>query len=90
VSRTPRLTDKIWDAFGLIFLFTTCIGSALAWRWPLFGGAITTAAILLYYVARSVDSGKFWNNLYFNLMLLAGILFMASDLIRRRKPGVRT
>ena len=72
------------DAFNLTWLFTACIGMVVAWRWPLIGGGITTAAILLYY-AVSLVTGSFLNNLYFNLMLLAGILFMVSAFVRRRK-----
>jgi hypothetical protein len=80
---TNRFKLNIRDALALTWLFITCIGMVVAWRWPFIGGAITTAGILLYY-AVSIVRGMFLNNEYFDLMLWASILFMVSAIIRRR------
>jgi hypothetical protein len=81
---TRPLPDKVWDVFALTWLFSVCLGLALAWRWPLIGGAIASGGILLYYVIDSIAFRRaFFGNLYFDLMFLAGVLFMASALVRR-------
>lgn len=74
----------VLDALRLTFLFMTCIGLMLAWRWPFVGGVISFVGILLYYAVDVVVRGSFVNILYFDLMLLAGILFMVCALIKRR------
>jgi hypothetical protein len=106
VTSTPPmkqvLGQKLGDAVGLTWLFTICIGLVVALRWPLIGGSITTAMILLGYAfsivvfrvvlgldyvaaARSVLLGP---GLFFNLMLITGILFMVSGYVRRRTSAV--
>jgi hypothetical protein len=78
-----RLTLK--EAVLMVLLLTTCIGLVLAWRWSLIGGATATAGMILFYAVEFFVSGhRPLNNLYFNLMLFTGILFLLSAIIRRR------
>jgi hypothetical protein len=84
-----RFTLSAVEAILMTFLFSTCIGMALAWRWPLIGGVISVTGILLYYAVDVVmRGGRFLNNVYFDLMLLAGVLFLLSAIIRRRMSAV--
>lgn len=73
--------------FELILMtlhLVTWIGLAVAWQWPFFGGLMAAAGTALYYAVDVAATGRFLNNVFFDLMFLAGILFMVSDLIRRR------
>jgi hypothetical protein len=79
-----RFTVSPVEAVMATLLVTTCIGMLIAWRWSFIGGVIVTSSILLYYaVDVLVRGGRFLTNPFFDLMLLAGILFMASALIKR-------
>jgi hypothetical protein len=81
-----RLTGR--EAALMACLMSTCSGLVLAWRWPFLGGLISTVGILLFYSIESIASQwRFFNNLYFNLMLVAGILFVLGALIKRRRSS---
>jgi hypothetical protein len=69
-------------------LLTTCFGMLLAWWWPFLGGVMASVGILLFY-AVDVEGrgGMFLNNLYFDLMLVTGLLFVLSVLLKRLMPG---
>ncbi len=72
------------EPIQMVFFWIACIGMVVAWRWPFVGGAIATAGILLFYAVDVVVRSRFLNNLYFDLMLLAGILFLLSAITRKR------
>jgi hypothetical protein len=82
-----RLTKT--EAIQMTFFFSTCIGMAIAWRWPLIGGAISTAGILLFFAVEFALTGWFPQGLFFYLMLLPGILFLSSAFLRRRMIAMR-
>jgi len=75
------------EAIQMTLLFTTCIGLVIAWRWPLLGGAISTGGMLLFLAVESAVTGRFPPQLVFHLMLLAGILFLLSAFVKRRKSA---
>jgi hypothetical protein len=75
------------EAVLMAYLLTTCVGMLLAWWWPFLGGVMASAGILLFYAVDVAGrGGKFLNNLYFDLMLLTGLLFVLSAWLKRHMP----
>jgi hypothetical protein len=72
------------EAVQMTLFLAACMGLVVAWRWPLVGGAISTGGMLLFFAVEAVVTGSFPKGIVFPLMLLAGILFLASGFIRRR------
>ena len=75
------------EAVQMIFFWTCCMGMLAAWRWELTGGSIATGAMVLFYITEYAITGHFPNGLAFRLLLLPGILFVLSGMIKslRRK-----
>jgi hypothetical protein len=75
------------EAIQLVFFLTTCLGLVLAWRWAVIGGAIATTGMLLFFVVEFAVRGRFPKGLVFDLMILSGILFVLSGLVRNRRSA---
>jgi hypothetical protein len=75
------------EVVQMIFFWTCCMGMLVGWRWELTGGCIATGAMVLFYITEYAITGRFPHGLAFRLLLLAGILFILSSIIRslRRK-----
>jgi hypothetical protein len=78
------------EAVQMIFFLTTCIGLVIAWRWELTGGAIATAAMLLFYCTELAVTGGFPRGWVFRLMLLPGFFFLISGLLEKRSSSTAT
>jgi hypothetical protein len=72
------------EALQMALFLATCMGMVVAWRWPLVGGALSTAGILLFFAVEFAVAGRFPRGPVFHLMLLPGILFLLSACVRRR------
>jgi hypothetical protein len=66
---------------------TTCIGLLVGWRWPLVGGAMSTGGMLLFLSVEFAVTARFPKGPDFHLMLLAGILFLLSGFVMRRRSA---
>jgi hypothetical protein len=75
------------EVVQMVFFWTCCMGMLAAWRWELTGGCIATGAMVLFYITEYVVTGHFPHGLAFRLLLLPGILFILSGIIKtlRRK-----
>jgi hypothetical protein len=80
-----RLTPL--EALQHALFLTTCIGLVAGWRWPLAGGALSTGGMLLFLSVEFAVTGRFPKGLVFYLMLLAGLLFLLSGSVSRRRPA---
>jgi len=76
------------EEIQMALLLTTCIGLVVAWRWQVLGGAIATGGLLLFLAVEFGVNGRFPKGLVFYLMLLPGLLFLLSGLVRRRTPAL--
>ena len=72
------------EAIQMTLFFTACAGLVVGWRTPLVGGAISAGAMLLFLTVEFTVTRRFPPQLIFHLMLLAGILFLSSALVKRR------
>jgi hypothetical protein len=77
------LTLKSIEAIQVTLFLTTCIGLIIALRWPFIGGAISTGGILLFFTVEVAVTGRIPGLGVFHLMLLSGVLFLLSGLIRQ-------
>jgi hypothetical protein len=68
----------------MIFFWTACIGMVLGWRWPMIGGALSVAAMALFFAVELAVTGKSPGGFVY-LMLLPGILFLVDGFIKRLK-----
>jgi len=75
---------KAVEAIQMTFFLTTCVGMVVAWRWPFLGGAMATAGMLCFFAVEFAVTGGLPKGLVFHLMLLTGLLFLLSALVRRR------
>jgi hypothetical protein len=71
------------EALEMVFLFTTCAGLLLAWRWEWMGGALAIAGVLLFQLVEFVTNGRLFNLWLFGAMLLAGALMLLSQVLGR-------
>jgi hypothetical protein len=71
------------EALQKTFFLACCAGMVIAWRWPLLGGAISTGGMVLFFAVEFAVTGGFPKGWVFHLMLLPGILFLMSGLLRR-------
>jgi hypothetical protein len=78
-----RLTAT--EALQHALLLTTCIGLVVGWRWQFVGGALCTGGMLLFFAVEFALTGRLPRGPVFHLMLLTGLLFLLSGLMRRRK-----
>jgi hypothetical protein len=76
-----RLTPS--EAVQMMFFWATCIGMMIAWRWELLGGGLATVSMTLFYLNELMLTGRFPHGFMFRLMLLPGLLFLASGISRR-------
>jgi hypothetical protein len=72
------------EAVQKVFFFTAVAGMVIAWRWEVIGGILATAGILLFFGTEFAVTGGFPKGWAFRLMLLPGIFFLLSALIRRQ------
>lgn len=70
-----RLRDVILFTF---FPIGTFAGMILAWRWELWGGALTVGSMVGFYVALWVMDGRFPRGPYFLLIAAPGFLFLTA------------
>jgi hypothetical protein len=75
------------EAIQLVCFLTAGSGLALAWRWAGIGGAIATTGMLLFFVVELVVRGRFSTGLVPELILLSGMLFILSGLVRNRRSA---
>jgi hypothetical protein len=78
------------EAIQMTLFFTTCIGMAVAWRWEVIGGLLSAAAIVLFFGVEFAVTGGFPRRLAFHLMLVPGILFATSGIMRQSRSGKLT
>jgi hypothetical protein len=78
------------EAIQMTLFFTTCIGMAVAWRWEVIGGLLSAAGIVLFFCVEFTVTGEFPRGLAFHLMLLPGILFATSGIMRQSRSGKLT
>jgi hypothetical protein len=72
------------EILQMVLFWTTCIGMVLAWRWPVIGGALSLGGMILFLTVELVVTGGFPRGLFFYLLLLPGLLFLADGFMRRR------
>jgi hypothetical protein len=68
----------------LVLLCMACTGMVVGWRWPVIGGALSLAGMLLFFAAAFAAQGGLPGGLLPYLMLLPGILFLADGFIGQR------
>ena len=56
----------------------------VAWRWQVIGGALSLGGMILFFAIEYAVRGGLPKGLILPLMLLPGVLFLLSSLIRRR------
>jgi len=76
---------SVTETVLIIGFFTTCIGMIVAWRRELIGGAMATTGILLFCGTESVVAGRFPKGLIIPLMVLPGLLFLVSGVLRKHR-----
>jgi len=76
------------EAILMTLFLTACAGLVVAWRWPVLGGAISTAGLLLFLTVEFAVNGRFPKGLFFYLMLLPGLLLVLSGLVCGRRPAL--
>lgn len=72
------------EPIQMVFFWITCIGMVVAWRWPMSGGAISVAGMILFFTVALAGKSELAGGFLPYLLLLPGILFLADGLIRRR------
>ena len=72
------------EVLQMVLFWTACVGMVLAWRWPVIGGALSLGGMILFFTVELAVTGGFPRGLFFYLMLLPGILFLADGFISRR------
>ena len=73
------------EALQHALFLAACVGLVAGWRWPFVGGAMSTSGMLLFFAVEFALTGNFPRGPVFHLMLLAGLLFLLSGLVRRRR-----
>jgi hypothetical protein len=73
------------ETIQMLFFWVACAGMVAAWRWELVGGAISLAAILAFFAVQFLVTGGFPKGLVIHLILLPGLLFIISSLMRGNK-----
>ena len=76
------------DAIQMVLFWITCAGMVAACRWELVGGAISPCAIFALFAVELSVTGELPKGLVFHLMLVPGVLFIISSLMKRRMPAV--
>jgi hypothetical protein len=76
------------EVLQMALFWTACVGMILAWRWPVIGGALSLGGIILFFTVELAMTGGFPRRLFFYLLLLPGILFLADGFIRLRMARV--
>jgi hypothetical protein len=71
----------------MALFWTACVGMVVAWRWPLVGGALSIGGMTLFFAVESAVTGRLPRGSFLYLMLLPGVLFLLSALIRRRRAA---
>jgi hypothetical protein len=72
------------ELIQMALFWTACAGMVVAWRWPVVGGALSLGGMILFLAVESAVTGRLPRGSFFYLMLLPGILFLLSTLVRRR------
>jgi hypothetical protein len=80
-----RLTAT--EALQHALFLAACVGLVAGWRWPFVGGAMSTSGMLLFFAVEFALTGNFPRGPVFHLMLLAGILFLLSGAVSRRRAA---
>jgi hypothetical protein len=76
------------EPIQMIFFWTACIGMLVAWRWEVIGGALSLVAMLLFFAVEFAVNGRAPGGLILYLIVLPGILFLLSGVIRKH-PATR-
>jgi hypothetical protein len=72
----------------MVCFWTACIGMMVAWRWEVIGGALSLGGMLCFLAVEFAVRGGLPRGLMLYLMLLPGLLFLLSGLVRRRMPAL--
>jgi hypothetical protein len=72
------------EVLQMVLFWTACVGMVLAWRWPVIGGALSLSGMMLFFTVELAVTGGFPRGLFFYLMPLPGLLFLADGFMRRR------
>jgi hypothetical protein len=68
----------------MALFWTACIGMVIAWRWQVIGGVLSLGGMILFFAVEFAMRGGLPRALFLYLMLLPGLLFLLSALMRRR------
>jgi hypothetical protein len=74
------------EATQMVLFWACCTGMLVAWRWQLIGGAISLAAMLVFFAVQFMSAGPPRGPVIY-LMLLPGTLFVLGSLIQRPGPA---
>ena len=72
------------EVLQMVLYWTACVGMVLAWRWTVIGGALSLSGMMLFFTVELAVTGGFPRGLFFYLMPLPGLLFLADGFMRRR------
>jgi hypothetical protein len=70
------------EPIQMIFFWTACIGMVVALRWQVIGGALSLAGMIPFFAVEFVVRGGVPRGVILYLMLVPGILFLLSAVIR--------
>jgi hypothetical protein len=68
------------EAVLFFLFFTSWLGLIAAWRWELFGAAVTIGGMGLFYVVHYLDAGKWPRGWAFAFIASPGFFFVCSGL----------
>jgi len=78
---TPTLRQAVLMVF---FPFGLVGGLVLGWWRETWGGALSIASLVAFYLLEAAMSGRFPGGPYFAILASPGLLFLASGLLHRR------
>jgi hypothetical protein len=76
------------EPLQMVFFWTAGIGMVVAWRWEVIGGALSLGGMILFFAVEFAVRGGLPRGLLLYLMLLPGLLFLLSGLIRKHRPAL--
>ena len=72
------------EPIQMTFFWTACIGMVVAMLWQVIGGALSLAGMILFFAVEFAVRGGIPKGLVLYLMLVPGVLFLLSAVIRHR------
>jgi hypothetical protein len=72
------------EPIQMAFFWTGCVGMVVALRWQVIGGALSLAGMILFFAVEFAVRGGLPRGLLLYLMMVPGILFLLSAVVRQR------